>query len=152
MTVDLSILSPSVRRRIERRTADLLRFATPHSAKAVPAALRHNLTREGFLALTVEQREAHIRARVPAMVLAERAERAERRAAEQAAAEAAVAEPTVAPSIAPAFRPGELFAISDDSGEWAPLAVIRREEASARAAKADARRLRRAWLAERRAA
>lgn len=150
MTVDLSILSPSVRRRIERRTADLLRFATPHSAKAVPAALRHNLTREAFLALAVEQREDHIRARVPAMVLAERAERAERRAAEQAAA--AAAEPTVAPSIVPAFRPGELLALSDDSGDWAPLAVVRREEAAARAAKAEARRARREWLAVRRAA
>lgn len=144
MTVDLSTLSPSVRRRIERRTADLLRFATPHSAKAVPAGLRHNLTREAFLALAVEQREDHIRARVPAMVLAERAER---RAAEQAAAEAAAAEPTIAPSIAPAFRPGELLAISDGSGVWAPIAVIRREEAAARAAKAEARRARREGLA-----
>lgn len=149
MTVDLSTLSPSVRRRIERRTADLLRFATPPSAKAVPAALRHNLTREAFLALTVEQREDHIRARVPAMVLAERAER---RAAEQAVTEAATVELSVPTLAAPAFRPGELVAISDDSGEWAPLAVIRREEAAARAAKADARRTRREWLAERRAA
>lgn len=114
MTVDLSTLSPSVRRRIERRTLDLLAFASPIRAKAVPAALRHNLTREAFLALSVEQREAHIRSRVPAMVLAERAERAERRATEQAVAESAAAEPIVAISIAPAFRPGELFAISDD--------------------------------------
>lgn len=130
MTTDLSTLTPGQRAHIASRTEQLLAFAKLPRAKAVPAKLRHRLTKKAFLAMNVAEREAHIRERAPELVLDELAERRERheqrrREAEEdrhiaASLAATIASASDVPSSAPAevARPSRyVVACADGCGK-----------------------------------
>ncbi|WP_438855706.1 hypothetical protein [Agromyces sp. M3QZ16-3] len=78
-------LTRGERRRITERTRALMPFASEEKAKAVPASVRHRLSREAFLALTVDERKAHLRERARELAVAELDEKRARR--EQAEAD-----------------------------------------------------------------
>ncbi|WP_136709392.1 hypothetical protein [Agromyces sp. H66] len=107
-----------------RRQLDIFqRFVEGVDVRRAPANLRRPHSMGEWARLSAAERLAH-------------AEQRSRELTAPKTAKLAPSKPAAPkPEAVRAFRPGERLALSDVSGEWLPIAEIRREEAAARAAR-----------------